>query len=39
MKTQIKLAQLVESHYFLSHQYEKDLVAILKPLPNKGNQL
>ena len=32
MNAQIKLTQLSENYYFLSHQFDKDLAAILKPL-------
>ena len=35
MKIQTRLAGIAEGLYFLSHQYERDLLTILRPEPNR----
>jgi hypothetical protein len=38
MKIQNKLAGIAEGLYFLRHQYEKDLLTILRPELTKGGE-
>ena len=38
MKIQNRLAAIAEGLYFLNHQYDRDLVTILKLEPNNGGK-